>query len=189
MEIADDTSALGSSGEFAQYFARNVSQAALVPAMSSSLGNGVEDSEGFSVRSMGRNNSQARAAHPDPCFCVSLAQHSHARSATAEPHTACRCVWQRPIPDPCTSHAHTKCTCCGAKSRAKKKQGVSQRRSERVSRLGAGLQAQLARAANLGSPLLSKLESIASSAVRAADKVGASLIIVYTQSGAPLDLP
>ncbi len=45
-------------------------------------------------------------------------------------------------------------------------------------------QAQLARAANLGSPLLSKLESIASSAVRAADKVGASLIIVYTQSGA-----
>lgn len=32
-------------------------------------------------------------------------------------------------------------------------------------------------------PLLSKLESIASSAVRAADKVGASLIIVYTQSG------
>ena len=47
-------------------------------------------------------------------------------------------------------------------------------------------QAQLARAANLGSPLLSKLESIASSAVRAADKVGASLIIVYTQSGALL---
>ncbi|CAL8472137.1 g11679 [Coccomyxa elongata] len=34
-----------------------------------------------------------------------------------------------------------------------------------------------------GAPLLSKLESIASSAVRAADKVGASLIIVYTQSG------
>ncbi len=51
------------------------------------------------------------------------------------------------------------------------------------------MQAQLARAANLGSPLLSKLESIASSAVRAADKVGASLIIVCTQSGAPLDLP
>ena len=35
-----------------------------------------------------------------------------------------------------------------------------------------------------GVPLLSKLESIASSAVRAADKVGAALIIVYTQSGA-----
>ncbi|EIE23527.1 pyruvate kinase [Coccomyxa subellipsoidea C-169] len=34
-----------------------------------------------------------------------------------------------------------------------------------------------------GAPLLSKLESIASSAVRAADKVGAKLIIVYTQSG------
>jgi len=34
-----------------------------------------------------------------------------------------------------------------------------------------------------GSPLMTKLESIASSAVRAADKVGASLIIVYTQSG------
>ena len=51
-----------------------------------------------------------------------------------------------------------------------------------------GPQAQLARAANLGSPLLSKLESIASSAVRAADKVGASLIIVYTQSGALLGL-
>ena len=49
-------------------------------------------------------------------------------------------------------------------------------------------QAQLARAANLGSPLLSKLESIASSAVRAADKVGASLIIVYTQSGAPFSI-
>ena len=32
---------------------------------------------------------------------------------------------------------------------------------------------------------MTKLESIASSAVRAADKVGASLIIVYTQSGAP----
>lgn len=30
---------------------------------------------------------------------------------------------------------------------------------------------------------MTKLESIASSAVRAADKVGASLIIVYTQSG------
>ena len=32
-------------------------------------------------------------------------------------------------------------------------------------------------------PYLSKLESIASSAVRAADKVKAALIIVYTQSG------
>ncbi len=30
----------------------------------------------------------------------------------------------------------------------------------------------------------SKMEAIASSAVRAADKVGASLIVVYTQSGA-----
>ena len=30
---------------------------------------------------------------------------------------------------------------------------------------------------------MTKLESIASSAVRAADKVGAALIIVYTQSG------
>ncbi len=38
-------------------------------------------------------------------------------------------------------------------------------------------------------PLLTKLESIASSAVRAADKVGASLIIVYTQSGAPMSHP
>ncbi len=35
-----------------------------------------------------------------------------------------------------------------------------------------------------GSPYMSKLESIASSAVRAADKVMASLIIVYTHSGA-----
>ena len=34
-----------------------------------------------------------------------------------------------------------------------------------------------------GPPLMTKLESIASSAVRAADKVGAALIIVYTQSG------
>jgi len=51
-------------------------------------------------------------------------------------------------------------------------------------RVRGATQAQLARAANLGSPLLSKLESIASSAVRAADKVGASLIIVYTHSGA-----
>eukprot|EP00877_Chromochloris_zofingiensis_P009758 jgi/Chrzof1/5035/Cz15g09100.t1_PYK1[v5.2] len=33
------------------------------------------------------------------------------------------------------------------------------------------------------SPYLSKLESIASSAVRAADKVGASLIVVYTHTG------
>lgn len=33
-------------------------------------------------------------------------------------------------------------------------------------------------------PLLSKLESIASSAVRAADKVAASLILVYTHTGA-----
>jgi pyruvate kinase len=34
-----------------------------------------------------------------------------------------------------------------------------------------------------GSPYLSKLESISSSAVRAADKVGASLIVVYTHTG------
>ena len=33
------------------------------------------------------------------------------------------------------------------------------------------------------SPVMSKLESIASSAVRAADKVQASLIIVYTHTG------
>jgi pyruvate kinase len=33
------------------------------------------------------------------------------------------------------------------------------------------------------SPYLSKLESIASSAVRAADKVQASLIVVYTHTG------
>lgn len=33
-------------------------------------------------------------------------------------------------------------------------------------------------------PYLSKLESVASSAVRAADKVKAALIIVYTQTGA-----
>ena len=38
-------------------------------------------------------------------------------------------------------------------------------------------------------PYLSKLESIASSAVRAADKVKAALIIVYTQSGQPLSPP
>lgn len=37
--------------------------------------------------------------------------------------------------------------------------------------------------------MMTKLESIASSAVRAADKVGAALIIVYTQSGAPSALP
>lgn len=35
------------------------------------------------------------------------------------------------------------------------------------------------------SPIMSKLESIASSAVRAADKVHASLIIVYTHTGLP----
>jgi pyruvate kinase len=35
-----------------------------------------------------------------------------------------------------------------------------------------------------GSPYISKLESISSSAVRAADKVGASLIVVYTHTGA-----
>lgn len=34
-----------------------------------------------------------------------------------------------------------------------------------------------------GSPYISKLESISSSAVRAADKVGASLIVVYTHTG------
>jgi len=34
-----------------------------------------------------------------------------------------------------------------------------------------------------GSPYLSKLESISSSAVRAADSVGASLIVVYTHTG------
>lgn len=34
-----------------------------------------------------------------------------------------------------------------------------------------------------GSPYLSKLESIASSAVRAASKVNASLLVVYTHSG------
>ena len=32
---------------------------------------------------------------------------------------------------------------------------------------------------------MNKLESLASSAVRSADKVGAKLIIVYTQSGLP----
>ena len=36
---------------------------------------------------------------------------------------------------------------------------------------------------------MTKLESIASSAVRAADKVGASLIIVYTQSGTSTSPP
>jgi hypothetical protein len=39
-----------------------------------------------------------------------------------------------------------------------------------------------------GSPYLSKLESISSSAVRAADKVGASLIVVYTHTGAVMRL-
>lgn len=34
-----------------------------------------------------------------------------------------------------------------------------------------------------GSPYLSKLESIASSAVRAASKINASLLVVYTHSG------
>jgi len=34
-----------------------------------------------------------------------------------------------------------------------------------------------------GIPYLSKIESIASSAVRAADKVKASLIVVYTHTG------
>lgn len=34
-----------------------------------------------------------------------------------------------------------------------------------------------------GAPYISKLESISSSAVRAADKVGASLIVVYTHTG------
>jgi hypothetical protein len=36
-----------------------------------------------------------------------------------------------------------------------------------------------------GSPYMSKLESIASSAVKAADKVGASLIVVFTHTGMP----
>jgi len=39
-----------------------------------------------------------------------------------------------------------------------------------------------------GAPVLSKLESMASSAVRAAEKVGAALIVVYTQSGAAASL-
>lgn len=39
-----------------------------------------------------------------------------------------------------------------------------------------------------GAPYLSKLESIASSAVRAADKIGASLIVVYTHSGRTAEL-
>jgi pyruvate kinase len=37
-------------------------------------------------------------------------------------------------------------------------------------------------------PYLSKLESIASSAVRAADKVRASLIVVYTHTGQTAEL-
>ncbi|CAD7699862.1 unnamed protein product [Ostreobium quekettii] len=41
----------------------------------------------------------------------------------------------------------------------------------------------LASTGALGSPYLSKLESIASSAVRAADKINASLLVVYTHSG------
>ena len=39
-----------------------------------------------------------------------------------------------------------------------------------------------------GAPVLSKLESMASSAVRAAEKVGAALVVVYTQSGAAASL-
>jgi hypothetical protein len=39
------------------------------------------------------------------------------------------------------------------------------------------------RARTAGDPYLVKLESIASSAVRAAERVGASLIVVYTTSG------
>lgn len=50
-----------------------------------------------------------------------------------------------------------------------------------------GSMAQFGSTASLGhksaSPVMSKLESIASSAVRAADKVHASLIIVYTHTG------
>ena len=68
MEIADDMGALGGSGEFAQYFARNVSQANLAPGMSSSLGNGVDESDGQSLRSMNRHDSQARRpGRPTPC--------------------------------------------------------------------------------------------------------------------------
>ncbi len=37
--------------------------------------------------------------------------------------------------------------------------------------------------ATIDSPYMSKLESVASSAVKAADKVGASLIIVFTNTG------
>ncbi len=37
--------------------------------------------------------------------------------------------------------------------------------------------------AHVNSPYMSKLESVASSAVKAADKVGASLIIVFTNTG------
>ena len=40
--------------------------------------------------------------------------------------------------------------------------------------------------ATIDSPYMSKLESVASSAVKAADKVGASLIIVFTNTGKPL---
>ncbi len=48
-----------------------------------------------------------------------------------------------------------------------------------------GSTAGLGSTSSLGakSPVMSKLESIASSAVRAADKVHASLIIVYTHTG------
>ena len=72
MEIADDMGALGGSGEFAQYFARNVSQANLAPGMSSSLGNGVDDSDGQSLRSMNRHDSQARRPASAGALLVSL---------------------------------------------------------------------------------------------------------------------
>ena len=63
MDIADEAGAMGGSGDFNQYFQRNVSQMSLAPSGSTkALGNAVEDGDGSSLRSMERNNSQVLAA-------------------------------------------------------------------------------------------------------------------------------
>ncbi len=57
MEIADEGGALGGSGDYNQYFQRNVSQNSLGTGRSGH-GNGLDDGENSSLRSMDRNNSQ-----------------------------------------------------------------------------------------------------------------------------------
>ncbi len=97
MEIADETGALGGSGDYNQSFQRNVSQNSLGTGRSGH-GNGLGDGDGgSSLRSMDRNDSQVpprrgRAARLRWCPCAGLADHLSCGVARAA-HCAVSCAF------------------------------------------------------------------------------------------------